>query len=257
MISRPILFSGTMVKALLDGRKQQTRRIVKLPHTNPLGQWEPSTVGGGSCRFKDGMPYPERTCLWHTRTGDSLVCPHGIVGDLLWIRENWRVSNRWDSTPPRDLSARQMTVMFAAGGSVANQESGRYELDETYPETIPDWAGKLRPGMFMPRWASRVTLRITDIRVERLSEISEADAISEGIEPEGDGWKSYERILEGPHKDTPHPHAMVPNRSPVTSYRELWESLNGKDSWALDPWVWVVFFLVEKRNVDEVLKEAA
>jgi hypothetical protein len=253
----PIPFTASMVRALLDGRKGQTRRLVKLPHMNPLGAWEPSTVGGGGSHLKDGTPYAERPCLWHTRAGDALVCPYGRVGDLLWVRESWRVGKRWDATPPRDLPARKMTVMFAAGGSVGGTGEGRYELDESYPDTLPDWAGKLRPGMFIPRWASRLTLRITDVRVERLQNISEADAIAEGIEPSADAWKSYSVIPSGLRKGKPNLVSAIPNRSPVASYSELWEAINGTGSWANNPWVWAVGFAVEKRNVDDVLGQAA
>ncbi len=228
MIARPILFSGPMVRALLAGTKTQTRRIMKLPHENPLGQWEPSTIGGTGV-FSEGRNAPEQACLWHTRTGDVVTCPYGLSNDLLWVRETW--------TPTIGIR-------------------GFYRATDEKLLADDGWKGPWRPAIHMPRAVSRLTLRVTEIRIERLQAISEADAIAEGIEREGDGWKSYETILEGPHKGKPHPHAIVPNRSPVTSYRELWESLNGKDSWARNDWVWVVAFTVEKRNVDDVLKES-
>ncbi|WP_051974630.1 hypothetical protein [Cupriavidus necator] len=87
---RPILFSGAMVRAILDGRKTQTRRIIKLPET--LGTWEPTTIGGGTSTFADGTPAPEMAAIWHTRTGATLTCRHGQPGDRLWVRESGVIS---------------------------------------------------------------------------------------------------------------------------------------------------------------------
>ena len=94
----------------------------------------------------------------------------------------------------------------------------------------------------MPREAARIFLRVTEIRVERLQDISEEDAIAEGIKAEKGGFKSYEIIHSGPHKGKPNPHSYVPNREAVYSYEELWESINGEGSWDANPWVWVVKF---------------
>jgi hypothetical protein len=161
-------------------------------------------------------------------------CPYGVVGDLLWVRETW-------------VPTIAVRAFYRA----------------THEKMLADdgWRGKWKPAIHMPRAVSRLTLRITDVRVERLQQISEADAIAEGVErvddPRGVAWKSYEVIHTGRHKRESHPHAAAPNRSPITSYRELWESLNGPDSWIENPWCWVLTFSVEKRNVDDVLREAA
>jgi hypothetical protein len=107
----------------------------------------------------------------------------------------------------------------------------------------------------MPRWASRLTLTVTDVRVERLQDCSEDDAIAEGIEPvlcePLAGWRSYEVIHTGPHKGKAHPHSLVPNAEAVTSYRELWDSINGPGAWDANPWVTAISFSCEMRNIDQ------
>jgi hypothetical protein len=230
MKERPILFSAPMVRALLDGRKTQTRRALRIQPLDVL----PMNAGGHWIGLMSRDPEP---------AGKLFRCKFGVPGDHLWVKETWRVSAKNDDLPPRDLPFdRGMTIMYSAGGSRAHDETGQYVNDGQYPLWPPSWAGKQRPSIFMPRAASRLTLRITDVRCERLQDISEADAKAEGIEPEGDCWKSYEIIHEGRHKGTPNPHSVVPNRSPIVSYRELWESINGAESWDANPWVWAVTF---------------
>lgn len=191
MKCRPLLFSAPMVRAFLAGRKSQTRRVIK---PQPAGDW---AVPGRS------------------------MCPHGIPGDRIWVRETWANIALAGYTP---------VYFYRADGEGLPPRDDR--------ATHSTW----RPSIFMPREASRITLEISQIRVERLNDISEADAAAEGIEPIGEAWRSYEIIHIGPHKGKPNPHSRVPNRSPVTSYRELWESLNGPESWTANPWVWVIQF---------------
>lgn len=209
MAERPILFSAPMVRALLAGTKTQTRRVVKLPHQNPLGQWEPTRFGGpNGGRTKRGETIPEQGGIWHTRTGDHLGCPHGHPGDRLWVREAWA---RYRS---------------AYGKPV-------YRAD---PEWVgvpsPQANGRWRPSIHMPRHASRITLEVTGVRVERLQDISEADSIAEGIhKPLGSQFW---------HTD---PGAnILPGDTPVWAYRNLWESINGPGAWDANPFVWVVEF---------------
>mgnify|MGYP001809841647 CR=1 FL=1 len=151
----------------------------------------------------------------HTRT------PYGQRGDRLWVREAWRTTGddgRCDDMPPRDLQPH--SVWYEADG-------------DAHWRTL---VGKLRPSMFMPRWASRITLEVTEVRVERLQVISEADAIAEGIEqftdflPSGH-WRRYDKATFNSYVS-----------SPVDSYASLWESINGPESWAANPWVWAVSF---------------
>jgi len=149
------------------------------------------------------------------------IVPHA-VGDRLYVREAWAK----DDLMPN-------AVRYVATDDI-------HELR------------RKRPSIHMPRWASRLWLTVTDVRVQPLQDISEADAIAEGIEPidhQGQrGWKSYETYSDG----TPHPHASVPNKSPVTSYRELWDSLH-RDAgtrWADNPWIYALTFTVHEGNID-------
>jgi hypothetical protein len=229
---RPILFSGPMVRALLDGSKTQTRRVVKLPHNNPLGQWGPTTIGGpNGGRTKDGLTIPEQGAIWHTRTGDSLMCPHGQPGDRLWVRETAKCGYRSEQPP---ANTGRIGVDFKAGGGTDR----KYTLDRRddypwFPSKSHNADGSIRwtPGIHMPRWASRITLEVTGVRVERLQDISETDAIAEGIGKTPAGfWSTYGRSgVDGTY-------------SPRSSFHCLWDSINGAESWDANPWVWVVEF---------------
>lgn len=199
MKERPILFNGAMVRAVLDGSKTQTRRIVKLPHENPLGQWEPSTVGGPEGgQTTSGATIPRQASIWHTRTGDNLMCPYGQPGDQLWVRESYA-----------DAGCR-LTY--------------RADLDDGAHCKVQKWT----PSIHMFRADSRILLEIVSVRVERLSEISETNALAEGI--------TYSQLPENPQDD----------QRARTWYRGLWEQINGAGSWSANPWVWVVEF----RKVD-------
>lgn len=185
MRERPILFSAPMVLALLEGRKTQTRRVVK-PQTTA---WTWVTA--------EGM---ERT---------RARCPYGQPGDALWVKETFLPWINRDNT----LSH---VAAFRADG---------YEL-----EAGERW----RPSIHMPRRFSRLTLRITDVRVERLNEISEADADAECF-----GGDFPENVLPElfPRRDGGWGHLSLPE-----CYARLWEHINGPGSWAANPWVWVVTF---------------
>lgn len=231
MKERPILFSGTMVRAILDGRKTQTRRVVKLPHDNPLGEWEATTVGGGSSKFADGTPAPEMTAIWHTRTGDTLTCPHGQPGDRLWVRETWKpriVHSCFDMA----CDCETVWVDYPAGGE------GRHFEGEAIPDEwfMPQAAirGQSVPSLHMPRWASRLVLEITGVRVERLNDCSEADALAEGVSPDRTG---------GHFIDTSDCRCASAVGAPaVDAFRTLWDSINDAGAWEANPWVWVVEF---------------
>jgi hypothetical protein len=225
MKERPILFSGAMVRALLDGRKTQTRRVIKdqkigenYSHTLTDGRVHLEWLGTPSCGAG----------VWDVPEHSSQVAsPYGVIGDRLWVREAWRVGKPHDETPPRDIlpplieRGQGVTVLYEAGGWRSIGPDGRVE--PTYPdnELMPNWAGKRRPSMFMPRALSRITLEVTGVRVERLQDISEQDATVEGVSIEADGDPIY-----------PYTYAFA----------KLWEQLNGKGSWLADPWVWVVEF---------------
>jgi len=219
----PILFSGAMVRALLNDSKTQTRRVVKLPHNNRLGQWEPTTVGGpDGGRTAKGETIPLQGAIWHTRTGDSLLCPQGQPSDRLWVRESgWE---RPERTPQMIREGADTWAPFY------------YDADGYVGEDAADlrtWNFKRRPAIHMPRWASRITLEITSVRAERLQDISEDDAIAEGV----DGPMCAAAVGRAPSRATLLPVA-------VHGYAHLWESLNGARGygWDTNPWVWVIEF---------------
>ena len=197
MRERPILFSAPMIRALLAGTKTQTRRVVK-----------PQPIVSDVCGAPMWTFARERAqsrLIWpNAREQVLALCPYGQPGDRLYVRETWRASSAHNSLAPRDIPV---------GDGV------EYAAD---PERI--LTGKTRTAIHMPRWASRITLEVTGVRVERLNDISEADAREEGCLPvvHGDG--------------------AVDCGTRKTAFRALWESINGTDSWAANPWVWVVEF---------------
>lgn len=218
MKARPILFKPDMVRAILEGRKTQTRRIVK-----PLAAagWQPETAHDDTLRL--GMitsAHPKRGKFGlfmrreiHPGSGkyehDLVPCPYGAPGDLLWVRESWGIID--DNTV----------------------ETGAAAYGATDPMALDEW----RPSIHMPRWASRLTLEITDVRVERLQDISEDDAKSEGatkeIEPHlGQRWRSHR-----------------------AGFEYLWQSINGEESWSVNPWVWCIIFQPRHMNVDAFLEK--
>lgn len=218
MKERPILFSAAMVQAILAGNKTQTRRAVKLPHENRLGVWEKTTMGGPNMRDSKGNTHPEVEALYHTRTGDCITCPHGEPGDQIWVKESWKAAMGWDSIKPSEIDP-HAPILFPADGAEKHGES--WDDDE------PKQYGKLRPSIFMPRWASRIQLEITGIRVERLQDCSELDAISEGC--------ISTAVLNEAKDDYTGLYAQE-------HYRILWESINGSGSWDKNPFVWVIQF---------------
>lgn len=220
MKERPIIFSAPMVRAILEGKKTQTRRGVKpvLPmHIERLRPW-----------------FREKPGVWIDADGtnEERRCPYGVVGDRLWVRETWCLASDDygdDNWPPPD-----------------GRPSGTYDEKCWYRATEPDVEGAegkspWRPSIFMPRWASRITLEIADVRVERLQDISEEDARSEGIrEVTKDGevrkFCVYDR---GDYSATPW--ADMP-RSARAAFSALWDSINGDGAWASNPWVWALTF---------------
>ena len=179
-MERPILFSAQMVRALLNGTKTQTRRIVKVP------------------RRMEGFTSPAGALV-------DFDCPYGKPGDRLWVRETFsydaKLHFRGDRGP----------CWYWADG---NPEYG-------------DWT-KPRPSIHMPRWASRITLEVTGMRVERLNDISSVDAMAEGVAV-----------------DSPAAHQAV------SAYKDLWESINGEGSWTANPFVWVVEFSLSRSGKHE------
>ncbi len=218
MRERPILFSGPMVRAILEGRKFQTRRAVKPRGGGRLGVRPDATareLRAGEWCF--GVDCPRG---WSS-LGSGFACPYGKPGDTLWVREAW------------------LERLDHVRGAV-DLNAIRYTADGEPPEPHR-W--RKRSPIHMPRWASRITLEVTGVRVERLHSITEKDARAEGVENDmlsgRYGWKNYgDTETAGDSCDY-----FVDARD---SFRSLWESINGADSWAANPWVWVVSFVVKK-----------
>lgn len=243
MTDRPILFSAPMVQALLAGRKTQTRRI--LPHPEYYG------CPTGDC------PHSHQDECNKAMVENTAADLRYAVGDRLYVREEYYQRGHWweDATdltakgkPKWKFAAYDHNITFDAPPKFLKARS------RSNPAEI-HWYKRL--GRFMPRRYSRVTLAVTDVRVQRLRDCSESDAVAEGVEPglhpdtgKPCGWKSYEIIHSGRHKGQPNPHAIVPNKSPVTSYAELWDSINGEGAWDANPWVVAVSFDVRKGNID-------
>lgn len=218
MAELPILFSGPMVKAILAGRKTQTRRMMRrtTERDGAAIGWA-KLRGGYATPLRDGVgltwrPYggaPEQPMPPEKVAEFS---PYGAVLDRLWVREAWRVRADLDHVRPRDL-ARTEPWYCATGNGHGDEE----------PSGCAGGLGKKRPGIFMPRWASRLTLEITGVRVQQLQEISEEDAKAEGAE-----WQ------------------MVTAESYIDArqdFAEKWDSINGKRApWASNPWVWAISF---------------
>ncbi|GEM47184.1 hypothetical protein [Deinococcus cellulosilyticus] len=206
MKSRPILFSAPMVKAILEGRKTQTRRLIKFV----------APSGNISYRRPAGDPLiteTQNTQGYTTRTvpeGLMLQCPYQ-VGDQLWVRENLRLD--------------------AAGFWVYAADRALVEFDPEHEAAALVWADHKDkehcPSIHMPRWASRILLEITEVRAQQLRKISEEDALQEGI-----------------HEDLLPAHLRYGKElpSPQHAFGHLWESINGKGSWDANPWVWAITF---------------
>lgn len=199
MAEKPIIFSAPMVRAILEGRKTQTRRLLAIRGHRTFTEFGPSTTRGYDWHFRD------RGMRWHDYRQDELMqrLPYS-PGDLLWVREALER---------------------------ANGECVGYPADGTWlPNTPWRWSRNKLPSIHMPRWASRITLKVTGVKVERLHAISEDDAKAEGVERDSDGWCDY----------------MMPStqccRDAKASFKTLWLSIHGPESWSQNPWVVAISF---------------
>lgn len=247
MRERPILFTGENVLRILRGEKTQTRRVLTMPAR--FHGWEPSIGSHWTPGMHDSEqdkptldseglhvePHGSAISYENEGTYDVLPCPYGRAGDRLWVKETWRVSKKHDKTKPSELPfERGLSVAYAAGGSRSREEGGPYVTRNEIDLWNASWMGKSRPSIFMSRWASRVLLEITDVRVERVHEISPRDAWAEGVRCECT-------------KPTPQCAGNV------DAYRRLWNEINGGDrkkEWITrgenetvsSPWVWCITF---------------
>lgn len=214
---RPILFSGPMVRAIMEGRKTATRRVVK-----PQPPADAEAVGANSYEGPEGPAWfwwkgnRDERKFWPPTTGgaNSIHCPFGQPGDRLWVRETWAISGHYKDGPRYEYRA------WPADGEAERSVGGRWKA-----------------SIHMPRSASRITLEITRVRVERVQDITEADAIEEGVGP-----------------------GYVPNASGSTScvghrpmFARLWNEINAPrgHGWASNPWLWVIDFERINMNASE------
>ena len=226
MTVRPIMFSAPMVQALLAGRKTQTRRVLTLRGYQGMTEFGASTTQGFDWHFR------RKDMAWVDLTASELRAslPYQ-VGDRLYVRETWRTNYGHDyfdddlgrCPRPSDLNPKDAMIEYLADGE---RELG----------------GKTRVAIHMPRWASRLTLIVTDVRVQRVQSISPADALAEGI-PRAANSQSIDC-------ETPDPR---------TEFSELWNSLHAEPPkrWEDNPWVVAVSFDVVRGNIDELAEAAS
>jgi hypothetical protein len=222
MKERPILFNGAMVRALLDGSKTQTRRVMKpqpeptpADYPGPAGHWWPSNEVQSMVHVEQAMQNKHGGWGGFVET----LCPYGQPGDRLWVRETWA-----DLAELSDGNYERQAIYRADDIEMYGDE------DEPVNVTAPDM--RWRPSIHMPRWASRILLEIVSVRVERLQDISEDDAKAEGAWPDP---SIVRKVAE-------HFKCDIFSVRPSLAYRMLWESINGAGSWDANPWVWVVEF---------------
>lgn len=236
MKEHPILFSTDMVKAILEGRKTQTRRPLKPQpeQTYFNGDW-----------YADQYNHTADWCFWG-RVGTDVThkcglplfrCPYGQVGDRLWVKEAHEIYGFHADFNTETCTAE---ICYTADNLVVPKVPVPWE--EHWKWLKPDKVKTLgirRPSIFMPRWASRITLEITDIRVQRVQEISEEDAIAEETQKIATRWAPIIGLGTpeahiGEYQDETYKHA----------FSGLWDSINAKRgySWAANPWVWAITF---------------
>lgn len=216
MKERPILFSGDMVRAILAGRKNQTRRVVKPQPTFDMPDFRGSWAWNyKAAKYRSGLPYTSE-------------CPYGKVGDRLWVREKtsaMKSGGLWgDWSDSADARVEYL----------ADSSADYFHLSGDQKKNFKNWEN--RPSIHMPQWASRITLEITNILVERLQDISEDDTKAEGAifnDGMGVNHSGYRHDIDD---DAVWPTAKQ-------SFRQLWDRINGKKvPWSSNPWVWVIEF---------------
>lgn len=256
MKERPILFNGAMVRAILAGTKTQTRRVIK-PQIEPWGangfKWDGHEPGK-----KTGAVASNRLDMDFINTFMTLACPFGLPGDRLAVKETFYAWGRWET---RYSAKKGRDEWHFVDMTIECGKQYRYPASMTGDNgprqrgsVTPQWWK--RPAIFMPRWASRITLEITNVRVERLNDVSEADARAEGIEREH-GVIVGADCVGGVHREITDTRYYVPGAPDMQqrpsddipgfdcgcdAFAALWESVNGPGSWDANPWVWVVEF---------------
>ncbi len=246
-VIKPILFSKPMVRALREDAKTQTRRLLKPqpdPRTTDCTVCRNKWMGEGSATGGSG------TAQW-----DPWRDLKFMIGDVLWVREEWRTDVSFDHLSPKQIEERCIIAGHKRGWAPIAYDAGGYS---------PSWGsngwhelGRRRASMHMPRWASRITLELTGVKVERLQDISEADVKAEGIEyatrPFGD-WRLIPGIWDLAGVDQTGLQREPPA---AIKYAYLWNTINKAegDRWADNPWVVAPTFKVHRVNVDAFLAQ--
>lgn len=226
MKEKPILFSTEMIKSLLNGTKTQTRRICK---PQPIYDHESGRLFIGNVMFDIHDKWDIPMCLKDNARWEA--------GDVLWVRETFYAYGHWTRIRTTLINSVKTEHHFH---DLTLSSNKIYMYEDHPPETVLKRWGlgyHKRPSIFMPKEACRIRLEITDIRVERLQEISEEDAIAEGVGygfQMNVGWPDYEHIVNGVCTLTQDTARM--------SYASLWDKINGKGSWKLNPWIWAITF---------------
>lgn len=206
-MEKPILFSGSMVRRILSGEKSQTRRVL-----------EPIGIDGSTLRLDcvDGNRYYFK--------------PKYQVGDLLWVKETLQFFGE-----PNGIASNMFEPLHYACDENPSGKVGLAIKNIPSDWRLPKHNGEKIPSLFMPRWASRITLRVTGVKVERLQDISEEDYKAEGILEVNNG---FHWIPDDPNEQ----YATLRYKTAVGAFQGLWESINGPDSWKANPWVVVISF---------------
>ncbi|HCM1966618.1 TPA: hypothetical protein N3A41_001062 [Salmonella enterica subsp. houtenae serovar 41:z29:-] len=238
MKERGMIFNGEMVRAILDGRKTQTRRIMKV---QPSDGFHPTHNGYDldlnahwytpGVVDKNGYLQPAKKDVFGVADeNEGYTCPFGAVGDRIWVRETYQ-------GPLFDYE--HMESYLEDSSKFEKPEFCVYRADGKPAPEFYDADDNLHcgwsPSIHMPRWASRILLEITSVRVERLNSISEQDALSEGIDRErlGESQDNYDCIAD---------HNMTGRPTATGAFKYLWESIYGEENWQANPWVWVIEF---------------
>jgi hypothetical protein len=244
MADRPILFSAPMIRALLEDHKFQTRRIINFAGIEKVVDFVKVATD------MEGRPVYEMK----DASGEHIARPAGkglvdyhfsprfAVGDRLWVRETWRSHSWYADCVEIAYAAQRGLVGWSEQHEQIKYPNGDRNAFKFYAPKGPDF---WRPSLFMPRWASRLTLIVTDVRVERLQDISEEDALAEGADISPD---HRSQITDGPMVKVGPGTYM----SPIAWYHRLWNAINGENAWQANPWVVAVAFEVLKQNIDEV-----
>lgn len=244
MAEKPILFSGPMVSAILEGRKTMTRRVMK---PQPRADYTLSPLMKAK-EYLGPRMCGKMGCYVTGQLDWTFFCPAYQPGDHLWVKENYQYADwtedglpfiryqadgaiRGPLTPSEDMADRVWAIWE--------------ELSDPDNRAIDGKSAdrKWRPSIFMPKWAARIWLEVTDVRAERLQDISEEDAIAEGVAPHLEGWYPYGRAIlfwKGARADVPAQCCV----NAKDSFEGLWDSLNAKRGfpWSANPWVWAYTF---------------